>query len=216
MSTIWVFREQRTGGTAFVDLLCKQLGKRNYFAHPEEVGSHISDQNELIINTHSFEFLDYLGDYENPTLIRCARRNKTEQFLSILMLHWMGATVYRHTDVRNRGYNIQPDTPSDFINLFNSVPPAIITKREVLAVARLSKLCDDKWNAIAPRYNGVTVYYEDLCEGVDIPLLGLTNVKLTPELDVKPLPTDYKKNVFLNYDMLVKWANEISEELFNT
>lgn len=216
MSAIWVFREQRTGGTAFVDLLCKRLDRRNHFVHLEDDGYSIPFQDEIIINTHSFEFLECMDGYENPTLIRCVRRNKTEQFLSVLMLHWMGATVYRHTDVRNRGYNIQPDSPPNFIELFNSVPPTIITKREVLAVARLSKLCDDEWNAIAPRYNNVTVYYEDLCNGIDIPLLGLANVKLTQDLDVKRLPIDYKKNVFLNYDMIVKWSEEISESMFNT
>lgn len=214
MSTLWLFREMRSGSTAFTDLIALKL-KRPYKFIELKSGSTIKhplpDPETNIYHTHEFSLLREMPHYDNPTLIRCTRRNRVDQYLSALMMRWLGKTVYQRTEYDNRIFNVRAETKENDEKIFTTAEPAMIARRELYHVHQMYTESNRLWNEYAHLYNNYTVYYEDLCEGIDIPLLGLTDFKLTNDLQIKKIP-DYKRRVFLNYDMLVGWIEEMIED----
>ena len=220
MSVIWIFREPRTGGTWFSDHVAKNLGFTQCFidgtrAGPPPPNSELGFDSEsffkevhkfplesTVFNTHFFTALLLMDRFENPILIRCARRNKTEQFMS----HWLTKmTDYRFT-------NIIPgdDSHQRSVELFEKVTqqPTVVPKKDVETYMRVRLRNEMLWDQYATKYQNFTVYYEDLCEnGVDIPFINLYNCKITSEGLTEKLP-EYKSKVFLNRDMIQKWIED--------
>ena len=191
-----------------MELLSDRLNRPRYFVEAEIATSHpLSNQSDCLFSTHNFSYLADMNCYEDPLLIRCTRRNRVDQYLSELMILWMGETVHKHLSGSERVYNIHPDTPHTFTDEFGLVEPTVITKNQLLNVHRMYMNSQRLWEEHSGAYRNITLYYEDLCEGVDIPELGLTNCILSDTRVVK-LP-DYKQRVFLNYDMIIKWTKEL-------
>jgi len=210
-NVIWVFREERSGSTAFLNLLVKRLRLPVYHVSSDEALPVIQDK--AIFTTHDFPLLKDLSIHDEPVLIRCTRKNKAEQYLSDLMRWWMGETVDKALNMYDREYTLREEGYAELIERFEKVEPTVITKSRLAWIHK--KYADKRhfWNTYANNYPNCTVYYEDLCEGIDLPMFGLTDFKLTNDLVVKKLP-DYKRRVFLNHDMLVKWTQELVEKDF--
>jgi hypothetical protein len=209
--TIWIFREERSGSTALTNLIASRLGILNYFMDPNFIPPPASNDATALFDTHYFPYLENMSDYDNPLLIRCTRKNRVEQYLSQLMVRWMKKTVYRTIPDDELLLNFRTDTKTKFEQLFFKVVPTVITKRDLITVHTMFSEKQKLWEKHAKLYPNCTVYYEDLCEGIDIPLLGLTDCKLTDELVVQKLP-DYKERIFLNYDMIVSWTQELIDK----
>jgi hypothetical protein len=141
--------------------------------------------------------LRMMDGFEDPIIIRCARRNTLDQFLSHCLAK---STNYKFTNITS------DDHREVFDNLVES--RLLIPKKDLTEYVRLKRRNDDIWNEFAPKFKNFTVYYEDLCEnGVDIPLLNMYNCKIGENGFTQKLP-DYKTKVFLNYDMIQKWISE--------
>jgi hypothetical protein len=206
--TIWIFRKERSGSTALTNLISSRLGIPNHFMDPNFISPAASNDATTLFDTHHFTYLENMSEYDNPLLIRCTRKNRVDQYLSQLMVRWMKKTVYRTIPNEALLLNFRTDTTTKFEELFFKVVPTVITKRDVAIVHTMFYEKRKLWEKHAKLYPNCTVYYEDLCEGIDIPLLGLTGCKLTDDLLVQKLP-DYKERIFLNYDMIVGWAQEL-------
>ena len=212
-NTIWIFREERSGSSAFVGMLQHKLNMPTYFVDYEEDLDQTTLDHNTMLNTHHFPFLKDMHKHHDPLLIRTTRKNRTEQYLSELMVRWMMKTVYREVNTTDAIFNFQSDITNTFEQLFSKVEPTIIPKSELSSVHQMFSEKQKLWKKYANQYPNCTVYYEDLCEGIAIPLLGLTDCKLTSDLEIKKLP-EYKQRVFLNYDMLVRWSQELIDEDF--
>lgn len=216
MSVIWIFREPRTGGTWFSDHVASSLGFKQCFISGTVAGidsdlGFDSDYflNEVkrhplestVFNTHFFTGLKLLDHFENPILIRCIRRDKTEQFLS----HWLIKMAgYQFTNL------IHDENYEKYKELFEKATQQqiIVPKKYVDEYMQVRISNERLWEQYATKYENFTVYYEDLCEnGVDIPSINLYNCKITSEGITSKLP-EYKTKVFLNRDMIQNWIDE--------
>lgn len=216
MSTIWIIREPRSGSTWFTHHVVNHLGfdhcfvDRNVVGLPSD-GSNLEFDSEAVLNeinkfsptntifsTHFFTMMRMMDRFEDPIIIRCARRNTLDQFLSHSLAK---STNYKFT-------NITTDEQQEvFDNLVES-SRLLIPKKDLAEYVRIKRRNETIWDEFAPKFKNFTVYYEDLCEiGVDIPLLNMYNCKIEDNGFTQKLP-DYKTKVFLNYDMIQKWISE--------
>ena len=81
---IWIFREQRSGSTAFTNLVANQLNRIDKFVgrYPEDIETvkNISDPENYVFSTHSYNFIEIMNSFNKPVvLIRCARQDKIER-----------------------------------------------------------------------------------------------------------------------------------------
>ncbi len=125
----------------------------------------------------------------------------------------MMKTIWLFREKRSGGTAFTTILSSKLNRPIHFIDPNIITKRDLTIVHRMYVENQKLWDEYSKLYPSCTIYYEDLCEGIDIPLLELTDCKLSNNLEIKKLP-DYKQRVFLNYDMLVKWTQELLDEDF--
>ncbi len=219
MSTIWIIREPRSGSTWFTEQVAKHLGFDHCFLDSITGGLGIqSDPNlgfdssavlskinrfsgtKTIYSTHFFNVLQIIDRYDDPIVIRCARRNTLDQFLSYYLIK---TANHRFTNINS---NRQQATQEQFDKLVES--RFLIPKKDLIDYVFAKRRDEEIWNEFAPKFKNFTVYYEDLCEnGVDIPLLNMYNCKIDENGYTQKLP-DYKTKVFLNYDMIQKWISE--------
>lgn len=216
MSNIWIIREARSGSTWFTHHLLNTLGyehcfidKPTYLSPPIDpnFGFNITAVNDLIdkahektlFSTHMFPIVKLLDPNKKPILIRCARKNYAEQFLS----YWLArSTNFEFTNI------IAGDTSTNELFDKTSTNQIIVSKREVVNYMRLKKRNEELWNEYAPKFDSYTVYYEDLCEtGVDIPPINLYNCRISNDGFTQKLP-EYKTKVFFNHDMIHNWIEE--------
>lgn len=219
MSTIFLFREPRTGSTWFSNHLAKHLNRKHCFIENEfalksmlgfskerflfEINKH--DMNNTLFSTHLFEFLPLLEQYENPIVIRCSRRDKFDQFLSHNFLKYSQRTFGPLTNIISG--EIEEKCRTYFDELIST--QTVVSKNEVISYMHMVNEWNSLWNQYASRYENYTVYYEDLCDsGIDIPSLGLYNCKMNVKGTTMKLP-EYKSKVFLNYEMIHKWIKEL-------
>lgn len=219
MSTILIFREPRTGGTWFSDHVATFFGFDECFLDGTRVGLPPADSDlefnvddffnviknrsleSTVFSTHFFTALKVIDRLDNPILIRCARRNTVEQFLSYWLIKTTG---YRFTNfTRDENYEKHKESFEKAIQ-----QQLIVPKKDVTQYMRIKQRNEMLWEEYATKYQNFTVYYEDLCEtGVDIPFINLYNCKITNEGLTEKLP-EYKSKVFLNYDMIQKWIED--------
>ena len=215
MSTIWIIREPRSGSTWFTHHVVEQLGFDHCFVDRKLVGlpsgeSGLEFNSEValteinkfsttntIFSTHFFTMLRLMDRFEDPIIIRCARRNILDQFLSYCLVK----------STNNKFTNIHGEQHQE---LFDEIieSPLLIPKKDLTEYVRIKRRNEAIWDEFAPKFKNFTIYYEDLCEnGVDIPLLNMYNCKIEENGFTQKLP-DYKTKVFLNYDMIQKWVSE--------
>ena len=214
MNTIWIFREPRSGSTAFSQLIASHVKKAHCFV-PSEALSYfkssppnlhqLPDESSSIYSTHEFEFLDYMKCYSDPLLIRCTRLDKAEQCLSDLFIN----CVNYHKPIKNRVHNINSDDDAK-LSAFYIDEPIFISKKQVIDYMSHSNRVDCCWKEKSKQYRTVTVYYEDLCNGIDIPELDFFNCKIDASSPTKKLP-NYKSHSIMNESAIREWVAELSQ-----
>lgn len=213
MSNIWIFRHMRSGSTAFSELAARQLNRQHQFIPFYYLSKFSSDpintlsidtfinSTQKLYSTHAFELLDYMEYFDDPLLIRCARRDKVEQCLSHMVVNYIN-----HRKAPEKYVHNLKSECDDNKSLFEFDEPIIISKKEVFDFMRNKMTLDRFWEEKTVKYRKITVYYEDLCSGISIPELNLENYQLTNNEATVKLPTN--KTIFLNEDHIRKWVEE--------
>lgn len=194
---IWMFREPRSGSTGITSFLACKLNRIFYFVDTRPDWQNAIGDHNLLYNTHNFTLLSKLDSYDNPFILRCYRKNKFEQFLSLVFALTIGKSI-----------NIGRNTASEDIEKLQACSqkkikvPLDYVQRFLLK----KKEEDDLWDQYSCKYDNYTIYYETLTEPIVIPELGLLNVKINSHTEKLP---DYKRNVFENYDQIKRWFTEV-------
>ena len=198
---VWMFREPRSGSTGLTQALADKLNKTFLFI---ENKNQIVYDSSVLLNTHNFNLLDQIKEEHNPILLRCTRKDKFEQFLSLNMLHLTRFTnIYTHQDGETERINK--------FNKFVKENNKEITKTEMLKFLVLKKNENLLWNQIASKFENHVFYYEDSAFPVDIPVLGMYNINIELEKYTEKIP-EYKKDFYTNYDMVKQWMNIYSND----
>jgi hypothetical protein len=212
---VWIFREQRSGSTAFTSLIASRLNRtvKLISRYPEDIETvkNISDPENYVFSTHSYNFIEIMNSFNKPVvLIRCARQDKIERCISLLIAMYKT----KRAKIGDNVWNIMR-YPSEYENFTANIEPTVFTKKEVYKYLQYHTEINQHWENNAASYENCTVFYEDLCTdtGVDLPMLGLTSLSITTdESSTIKLPTDYKKQLCLNYDMVARWITEYYSE----
>lgn len=212
-NVIWLFKEQRSGSSVFAEKICHLLQLNYVFvendyqnlSRPNRVSKILarteseSDKNSLL-HTHLFEGIVNLYKYTNPIVFRCSRRNKFDQFLS-----WLA--------VKSSGWKFFHLSQGDVFNqnkIFDSLLERKIQvqRSDFNEFMHIQSINDRFWN-FATKYPNQIVYYEDMVAGnIDIPLLNLYNIKFDSNVFIKN-PESYKKNMFINYEEVKVWFDQV-------
>ena len=218
MSAIWIFREPRSGSTWFSNHVTTSLRRTHCFLDRNRLGFSMEhelsfsqenfrntinqhDIDNTVFTTHFFSALTLMNEFDNPILIRCARKDKAEQFMSHMLVKYSPTHFTNITNDENLN-----KTKESFQEL--SKIETVVPKKEVDDYMRMVSSWNTLWDQYASTHQNYTIYYEDLCNfGIDIPEIGLYNCKIDSSGLTSQLP-DYKTKVFLNYDMIQKWINE--------
>ena len=218
MSIIWIFREQRSGSTALTGLIAERLNRMDKFVqYPEdsiEAVKSIPNPEDYIFSTHDYNFIEIMDSYDQPvTLIRCARKDRVERCISYLIAKYKA--LMKHKTKFGAWNLLRSDDLSEYKNFLAGIEPTVFTKKEVYNYLDCCTERNRYWNLYASSYQNYTVFYEDLCTdtGVDIPALGLTSLNIiNDDSPTVKQPSDYKKQICINYDMVVCWINEYYSE----
>ena len=128
---VWIFREHRSGSTAFAESVAKHLNRTHLFVslHQRDEVLAISNPQDYVFSTHVFNFLEIMKSYSDEiVLIRCTRKNKVEQWISYLLGWWMNRNVPQN----KRFWNMKrDDTLNVNLTTFEQLQPALIIKKEV-------------------------------------------------------------------------------------
>lgn len=218
MSIIWIFREQRSGSTALTGLISERLNRTDRFVQYSEDNiesvKNISNPEDYIFSTHDYNFIEIMDSYDQPiTLIRCARKDRVERCISYLIAKYK--TLMKHQSKFDPWNLLRSENPSEYRNFLAGIEPTVFTKKEIYNYLDCCIERDRYWNLYASSYQNYTVFYEDLCTevGVDVPALGLTSLSIiNGDARTVKQPADYKRQICLNYDMVVRWINEYYSE----
>ena len=211
---IWIFREERSGSTAFADKVARHLSREHKFVNMNDftMVQAIANPQDYVFSTHSFDFLEIMEYYSDDVLlIRCTRKNKVEHWMSY-MLAWRMNKAVNHT---KRFWNIKRDNSLNTeLDTFIKAQPVLITKKEVASCYEYFCSMKELWDRISINYQHVNVYYEDLCNpGVNIPLINLSDCKITDQDSYTIKLPDYKQRLCMNYDMVRKWIENYSAQV---
>jgi hypothetical protein len=215
MSIVWIFREQRSGSTAFTNLVTTRLNRVDKFVnYPKDIEmiKNIPNPEDYVFSTHFYNFIDIMDVFDKPvTLIRCARRDRVERCLSYLLGKHRAMLIMN----KNNPWNIlRHDSISDYNYFVDALKPMVIPKKEIYDYLQRCTEMNQYWEENAVRYQNCTVFYEDLCTdiGVDLPMIGLTSVSIlgTESVSIKLPP--YKNELCINYDMVTHWIKEYYSE----
>ena len=130
---LWIFREQRSGGTGFTSLIANRLNRIDKFvnSYPEDIESvkNISDPENYVFSTHSYNFIEIMNSYTKPvTLIRCTRRDKVEKCLSYLIAKYRISRIGKKTNAWNI---MRTDNLSEYTSRLDALEPTFFTKVEI-------------------------------------------------------------------------------------
>lgn len=195
---IWIFREPRSGSTGLTKALAQLLSKKFLFVTSKE---QIMYDPKILNNTHVFNLLHHVKTEHNPILLRCVRKNRTEQFLS--------AKTLSLTRTHIKMWNIENHTKQEDLDKFNKFikeNTETITEMEVFKFAESKKNESLLWDQVSSKFDNHTFYYEDLTNPIDIPILGLYNIDINLNNHTRKLP-DYKKDFYTNYDDVSRWMD---------
>jgi hypothetical protein len=174
-----------------------------------QIIKNIPDPENYVFSSHSYDFIELMNTFNQPVvLIRCARQDKVERCISLLISRYKNKKINPKATV----WNIMRNSSDldEYKNFVTNSEPTTFTKKEVYNHLQYHTTINRYWENNASLYQNCTVFYEDLCTdaGVDLPMLGLTSVSIaTEESSTIKLP-NYKKQVCLNYDMVARWVKE--------
>jgi hypothetical protein len=215
MSVVWIFKDPRSGSTAFTNLVSNRLNRIEKFlgGHTKDIEliKHILNPEDYVFCTHSYDFIEIMNLFDKPPiLVRCTRQDKLESCLSFLIATYKTKRI-RHEDF---SWNIMRSDVSAHNNFIDGIEPTIFTKKEVYSYLQYQTKINQYWENKVSLYQNCTVFYEDLCTdiGVDLPALGLTSLSIATTDSVTIKIPDYKKQVCLNYDMISNWVTEYYTE----
>jgi hypothetical protein len=194
---IWMFREKRSGSTGLTQALCAKLEKTLLYINEKDLVVYDSS---VLVNTHTFDLLLEIREEHNPILLRCTRKNKFEQFLSLKMTNLTGFTNINTFDT------LEQDADRIIYNKYIKDNRVEITKLEVFNYLRDINRDERLWNQTAFKFPNHIFYYEDLFAPISIPVLGIYDVNIGISGYTKQIP-EYKKEFFTNYDMVKEWMD---------
>jgi len=225
----WFFKEPRSGSSWLSHVLMHKLKRpiihvdKKLFELNHEMGKSnvpldsLGDRllsGKLNYNTpgtcyatHRFELLTGLSVYKDPPIIvRSIRRNLTELILSEMAVDISGwRLVHMYKDPMK---NALPS--HTLLNLVKN--PVLVDKPDLMKYMIKIKRRDELWDAYSNNFENYTIVYEDLAEGVNIPLYEGTIKFGDYDDDIIKTP-DYKRELFSNYDQVVEWVNEFSKTM---
>jgi len=205
---VWIFRQPRSGSTAFTSLIANRLNRINKFVrYPEDldVVKNIPNPEDYVFSTHCYDFMEIMNLFDKPVvLIQCLRQDKIECCISSLI------AKYRTNYGANVWNILRRSDPSEYENFTAGIEPMIFPKKEVYNYLQYHTKVNQYWQEHAAPYQNCTIFYEDLCtdNGVDVPMLGLTSLSIATDESLTVKLPDYKKQVCLNYDMVAGWITE--------
>lgn len=206
---IWVLREQRSGGTWFVEKCCEVLKRESYFFEQTSEYNKLpmfrtkycflnrvqeTKDSQRILNTHDFSAVESLHNYTNPKIFRITRRDKTEQFLSLYLsnLTKKSLNVVKY-------YNVYDKDTLDKLPKYNNL---IVEKSAVIQFLDRQKIINDYWNSATSNFECELIYYEDLLQTHHSKLLNLSFNMQEESLNL-PIKLPYnKREIFINYDKI--------------
>ena len=200
---VWIFREPRTGSSAFTESIRKLLGRGSIFV---ESPDQIIYDSSVVVSMHIFDFLKFLKREDKPIVLRCSRKNRLQQFLS---LRAMLATNFSNIRINNPESGLCYNT-DEVLNFESFIKKNKIT----ISYEDFSKFRSDSirtnlsWNYIASNFDHQVFYYENLNKIIDIPILNMYNINIEAEKYTKKLP-DYKEELFTNISEVKKWMIEL-------
>lgn len=187
---VFVVREYRCGGSFLSSYIGNKITERwNVLLH-----------DGVFHDTHDFTELNDIVHDPNIFVIRIARRNLTEHFLSI-----------QATESIKWGFtNLTPEIPSH--PLWDRIRDSKIeikpTEVQQYVEKKIVQECAYILKMLAHNVPNTTIWYEDAFAGpFDIPELDLQGLDPANEKDAIAtfkLP-DYKQTVFTNYDNIPQW-----------
>lgn len=214
---IWLFREPRSGSTWLTKELSFRLkrkpeflvSKDERFIQGPERSAFVfeyfdkivpkDDDNKKLFHTHAFDGLKIINRYVNPILLRCIRRNKTDQFCSRFVVKNFTNIYNINTD---QEYKQLPKIESITIPIskINSITKPVSNIEHYIR-GHIQK--EQQWNQYSSPYENETIYYEDLLEDNTLKLFDIgmntINEKNASIGHTIKLPYDYKK-IIVNYD----------------
>jgi len=225
----WFFKEPRSGSTWLSHALMHKLKRpiidvdRQLFGFDHELGKSnvpLDSLGDRLLSvklnyntpgtcyaTHRFEILTILSVYKDPPIIvRSIRRNLTE-----LILSQMAVDISDRRLVHMYKDPMKNTLPSHTLNNLVKRPVAV-DKPDLMNYMIGIKRRDEFWNAYSNNFENYTIVYEDLAEGVNIPLYEGT-IKFGDYDDNIIKTPDYKLELFSNYDQVVEWVNEFSKTM---
>ena len=194
---IWMFREKRSGSTGLTQALGARLDKTLLFINEKNLVVYDSS---VLLNTHNFSLLLEVKEEHNPILLRCTRKNKFEQFLSLKIANLTGFTNIQTFDTTEQ------DAQRIIVNKYMKDNHIEITKSEVFNYLREINRDEKLWNQTASKFSNHIFYYEDLFAPITVPVLGIYNVNIGIDGYTKQIP-EYKKEFFTNYDLVKEWMS---------
>jgi len=216
---IWVFKEGRSGSEWIWKTLEKRFQKDCYSVDTKLFSGKLVTQYESVFDsninelssstcfyaTHYFLLLQEMKKLDNPYLIRSTRRNKAEHCMSSLYFKMFGH-VFHHLykdPMEDARYN-------HFLKTLDK--PVVILKQEVLHEMKKIQNYDILWRQHSKDYDNCVIVYEDLNNGVSLPLLEEPLRFSDDETYVKKTPY-YKDKFFANYEEIVEWCKYYEKEL---
>lgn len=174
---IWNIRDPRSGSTWFLYNLTAKLIRVSYFfdiLNPDlfstkdvyTLPDSIEKKNAInnffrnrkqddrdaykILNTHEYSALESMGNYKDPIIFRNARKNKTEQFASLVIANY---TQTYNVHSKDRRSNLPKEIS------------VTVPEGEIVCFIDRVKEAERLWQTYATQYENETVYYEDLQKG---------------------------------------------------
>lgn len=194
---IWCLRDPRSGSTWFLFKLASKLTRTQNFLdiennhifslypqtsyymnnEEEEKKKRISnffknrkqtDRDQFtLISTHEYSALESMSNYKDPILFRNVRRDKTQQFASLVVANT--TNYYNVHSIENR-------------NKLPTLSPFTVDEQRIRSFIDRVKEADKLWNTYATQYESEVVYYEDLLEGWESKIIDF-QAKMLPDDD---------------------------------
>jgi LPS sulfotransferase NodH len=204
---VWLFREPRSGSTWLSNYLAEKLNRQfrlvdnmSVYNRDDIVFFQKSNDENMLLNTHCFRLIHSMKNYTNPVLIRCYRKNTFEQILSLAVTQ------------RTHFYNIHDDigrvTFENDIQRLENIGIRL-EKKQVENYINLRNKMTDYWNQYAKQYENYEFCYEELVQGCEIFNFGKVSMQGYTEV----LPDNYKSRVFVNYDEIKEWCNQLDRTM---
>lgn len=180
MNELYFIREPRTGGSLFESVMRNKVG--------DKFNCHTN---------HNLQFIKTISVNPNTIVLRSARKNLTEHFLSMRFLQDFPKT--------SNFTNLTNDKSKNYILELMLQHRIKINRLEIIDWLDGKILDEIVFQNYAKNFKHQTVFYEDMCNPIDIPILDLHKIVFFDNKDYTIKLPDYKKEVFTNYDQVAKW-----------